>query len=148
MSITVIYHAMSFDCTISVSLRRVVCLSQWFITQCLWVYCRCSRNIDDETRNCSSNSFHKNSTINIYGRFKIKIMKGINYDETYEYMWKGQQIFIFNSFLSLVYPRSSGKIKAFIFTSCITMCYANHSWNKKWITYLHVYTNTSIVFSK
>ena len=37
-SITVIYHAMS-DCTVSVSLRRVICLSQWFITLCLWLYC-------------------------------------------------------------------------------------------------------------
>ena len=27
------------DCTISVSLRRVIHLSQWFITLCLWLYC-------------------------------------------------------------------------------------------------------------
>jgi uncharacterized membrane protein YccF (DUF307 family) len=61
-SITVIYHAMSLtvlyqyhqeewyirhsdlshyvsDCTVSVSLRRVICPSQWFITLCLWLYC-------------------------------------------------------------------------------------------------------------
>ena len=62
MSITVIYHAMSLtvlyqyhyeewcvrhsdlscyvsDCTVSISLRRVICLSQWFIMLCLWLYC-------------------------------------------------------------------------------------------------------------
>jgi hypothetical protein len=62
MSITVIYHAISLtvlyqchqeewyvyhsdlscyvsDCTVSVSLRRVICLSQWFIMVCLWLYC-------------------------------------------------------------------------------------------------------------
>jgi hypothetical protein len=57
-SIAVIYHAMSLtvpfsewyvyhsdlsrcvsDCTVSVSLRRVIRLSQWFITLCLWLYC-------------------------------------------------------------------------------------------------------------
>jgi hypothetical protein len=29
------------DCTVSVSLRRVICLLQWFVTlwQCLWLYC-------------------------------------------------------------------------------------------------------------
>ena len=37
-SITVIYHAMSLT-TVSVSLRRVICLSQWFIMPCLWLYC-------------------------------------------------------------------------------------------------------------
>ena len=62
MSITVIYHGMSLtvlyqyhqeewyvyhsdlscyvsDCTVAVSLRRVICLSQWFIMLCLWLYC-------------------------------------------------------------------------------------------------------------
>ena len=62
MSITVIYHDMSLtvlyqyhqdewyvyhsdlswyvsDCTVSVSLRRVIRLSQWFIMICLWLYC-------------------------------------------------------------------------------------------------------------
>jgi hypothetical protein len=62
MSITVIYHAMSLtvlyqyhqdewyvyhsdlscyvsDCTVSVSPRWVIRLSQWFITLCLWLYC-------------------------------------------------------------------------------------------------------------
>ena len=61
-SVTVIYHAMSLtvlyqyhyeewcichsdlscyvsDCTVSVSLRRVMHLSQWFIMVCLWLYC-------------------------------------------------------------------------------------------------------------
>ena len=39
MSVTVIYHTMS-NCTVSVSLlRRVISLSQWFITLCLWLYC-------------------------------------------------------------------------------------------------------------
>ena len=37
-SITVIYHAMSLT-TVSVSLRRVIRLSQWFIMLCLWLYC-------------------------------------------------------------------------------------------------------------
>jgi hypothetical protein len=37
-SITMIYHAMS-DCTVSVSLRGVICLSQWFITLYLRLYC-------------------------------------------------------------------------------------------------------------
>jgi hypothetical protein len=37
-SITVIYHAMSLT-TVSVSLRRVIGLSQWFIMLCLWLYC-------------------------------------------------------------------------------------------------------------
>ena len=27
------------DCTVLVSLRRVICLSQWFIMLCLWLYC-------------------------------------------------------------------------------------------------------------
>jgi hypothetical protein len=27
------------DCTVSVSLRWVICLSQWFIMLCLWLYC-------------------------------------------------------------------------------------------------------------
>ena len=27
------------DCTVSVSLRRVIRLSQWFIMLCLWLYC-------------------------------------------------------------------------------------------------------------
>jgi hypothetical protein len=36
MSITVIYHAMSLT-TVSVSLRRVIGLSQWFIMLCLWL---------------------------------------------------------------------------------------------------------------
>jgi hypothetical protein len=27
------------DCTVSVSLWRVICLSQWFIMLCLWLYC-------------------------------------------------------------------------------------------------------------
>ena len=36
MSITVIYHAMSLT-TVSVWLRRVIRLSQWFITLCLWL---------------------------------------------------------------------------------------------------------------
>jgi hypothetical protein len=27
------------DCTVSVSLRRVISLSQWFIMLCLWLYC-------------------------------------------------------------------------------------------------------------
>ena len=63
-SVTVIYHAKSltvlyqyhyeewcichsdlscyvFDCTVSVSLRRVMHLSQWFIMLCLWLYCIC-----------------------------------------------------------------------------------------------------------
>jgi hypothetical protein len=35
-SITVIYHAMSLT-TVSVSPRRVICLSQWFIMPCLWL---------------------------------------------------------------------------------------------------------------
>jgi hypothetical protein len=35
-SITVIYHAMSLT-TVSVSPRRVICLSQWFIMLCLWL---------------------------------------------------------------------------------------------------------------
>ena len=62
MYITVIYHGMSLtvlyqyhqeewyvyhsdlswyvsDCTVSVSLRRVIHLSQWFIMVCLWLYC-------------------------------------------------------------------------------------------------------------
>ena len=62
LSITVIYHGMSLtvlyqyhkdewyvyhndlswyvsDCTVSVSLRWVIRLSQWFITVCLWLYC-------------------------------------------------------------------------------------------------------------
>jgi hypothetical protein len=61
-SITVIYHGMSLtvlyqyqqeewyvyhsdlswyvsDCTVSVSTRRVIRLSQWFIMVCLWLYC-------------------------------------------------------------------------------------------------------------
>jgi hypothetical protein len=46
-SITVIYHAVSWlysTCickqrTVSVSLRGVIRLSQWFITLCLWLYC-------------------------------------------------------------------------------------------------------------
>ena len=61
-SITVIYHGMSLtvlyqyhqdewyvyhsdlswyvsDCTVSVSLRWVIFLSQWFIMVCLWLYC-------------------------------------------------------------------------------------------------------------
>ena len=38
MSITVIYHGMSLT-TVSVSLWRVICLSQWFIMVCLWLYC-------------------------------------------------------------------------------------------------------------
>jgi hypothetical protein len=38
VSITVIYHGMS-NCTVSVSLWRVICLSQWFIMLCLWLYC-------------------------------------------------------------------------------------------------------------
>jgi hypothetical protein len=37
-SITVIYHAMS-PTTVSVSLRRMVRLSQWFIMLYLWLYC-------------------------------------------------------------------------------------------------------------
>jgi hypothetical protein len=36
ISITMIYHAMSLT-TVSVSLRRVISLSQWFITLCLWL---------------------------------------------------------------------------------------------------------------
>jgi hypothetical protein len=36
MSITVIYHAMSLT-TVSVSPRRVIRLSQWFIMLCLWL---------------------------------------------------------------------------------------------------------------
>ena len=35
-SITVIYHAMPLT-TVSVSIRRVIRLSQWFITLCLWL---------------------------------------------------------------------------------------------------------------
>jgi hypothetical protein len=33
------YHDYVSDWTVSVSLRRVISLSQWFITLCLWLYC-------------------------------------------------------------------------------------------------------------